>query len=135
MEMREEMGPENIFIFGMTVDEVSALGKKGYALLLSCNVHSSKYCVKDVSTTVGLLCCSYRPREYYEKDPDLKRAVDQIHDGYFLPSQPDCFHHLTDHLLNHDRCVVYRTDRQTDRQIPHHYVLEQTLAVTFRCAV
>ena len=30
VEMREEMGDENIFIFGMTVDEVEALKKKGW---------------------------------------------------------------------------------------------------------
>ena len=29
VEMMEEMGRENIFIFGMTVDEVEALNKKG----------------------------------------------------------------------------------------------------------
>ena len=29
VEMREEMGAENIFIFGMTVDEVETLKKKG----------------------------------------------------------------------------------------------------------
>ena len=29
VEMREEMGPENIFIFGMTVDEVEQLRKDG----------------------------------------------------------------------------------------------------------
>lgn len=29
VEMREEMGAENFFLFGMTVDEVEALDKKG----------------------------------------------------------------------------------------------------------
>ena len=32
VEMREEMGAENIFVFGMTVDEVEALAKKGYVI-------------------------------------------------------------------------------------------------------
>jgi len=36
VEMMEEMGKDNIFIFGMTVDEVEALAKRGYLHLLYC---------------------------------------------------------------------------------------------------
>ena len=35
VEMKEEMGDENIFIFGMNVDEVNALEKKGSVPLLN----------------------------------------------------------------------------------------------------
>ena len=34
VEMQEEMGPENIFIFGMTVDDVAALHKRGLVLFV-----------------------------------------------------------------------------------------------------
>ena len=37
VEMREEMGSENIFIFGMTVDEVNSLRAKGWAIELTNN--------------------------------------------------------------------------------------------------
>ena len=48
------------------------------------------------------LFLSYSPRKYYERNPELKKAIDQIHDGFFSPSEPHLFHGLTDHLLNHD---------------------------------
>lgn len=54
VEMREEMGEENIFIFGMTVDEVEAEKKAGYD-----------------------------PKLYYESNPELKLCIDQIEDGTF----------------------------------------------------
>ena len=47
-------------------------------------------------------CYSYNPREYYEKNAELKKAVDQIAAGFFYPKKPELFNSLTDHLLNHD---------------------------------
>lgn len=74
VEMAEEMGPENIFIFGMTVDEVEELKKKGY------NAY-----------------------DYYSSNPELKQVVDQIQNGFFSPSNPDEFKDLADILLKYDR--------------------------------
>ncbi|XP_037575696.1 glycogen phosphorylase [Dermacentor silvarum] len=74
VEMREEMGPENIFIFGMNEHEVEELKKRGY-----------------------------NAWDYYNKLPEAKKAIDQINSGFFSPSNPNLFHDLTNVLLNHDR--------------------------------
>ncbi|XP_075555411.1 glycogen phosphorylase-like [Dermacentor variabilis] len=74
VEMREEMGPENIFIFGMNEEEVEDLKKRGY-----------------------------NAWDYYNKLPEAKKAIDQINSGFFSPSNPNLFHDLTNVLLNHDR--------------------------------
>ncbi|XP_026674564.1 glycogen phosphorylase isoform X2 [Ceratina calcarata] len=74
VEMAEEMGKENIFIFGMTVDEVEALKKKGY------NAY-----------------------DYYNRIPELKQCIDQIQGGFFSPNNPDEFKGIADILLNWDR--------------------------------
>lgn len=74
VEMAEEMGNENIFIFGMTVDEVEELKKKGY------NAY-----------------------DYYNANPELKQVVDQIQNGFFSPNNPDEFKDLADILLKYDR--------------------------------
>ena len=46
---------------------------------------------------------SYKPREYYEENEELKQAVDQIRAGLFSPKNPNEFEHLVNDLLNHDR--------------------------------
>lgn len=74
VEMAEEMGLENIFIFGMEVEEVEALKKKGY------NAY-----------------------DYYNANPELKQVVDQIQNGFFSPGNPDEFKDLADILLKWDR--------------------------------
>lgn len=74
VEMAEEMGMENIFIFGMTVEQVEELKRKGY------NAY-----------------------EYYNKNPELRQVVDQITNGFFSPGNPDEFKHLGDILMKWDR--------------------------------
>lgn len=54
VEIKEEVGDENIFIFGKTVDEIDHLRHEGY-----------------------------NPWDYYENNDDLKKALDQIRDGFF----------------------------------------------------
>jgi starch phosphorylase len=77
IEMMEEMGLENIFIFGMKVNEVEDLKKRGY----------------DAYT-------------YYNRNPELKQAIDQMRSGFFSPNEPDAFHDLVDILLKYDRFLT-----------------------------
>lgn len=71
IEIREQVGKDNIFIFGHTVDEIEEVRAQGY-----------------------------NPQEIYESDEELKLVIDQIHDGYFSPENPDLFHPITNALLN-----------------------------------
>lgn len=77
VEMREEMGEENIFIFGMTVEEVNAVKAAGYC-----------------------------PKKYYDENPDLKKVLDQISSGLFSPNNKDEFKDIVDDLLYHDRFLL-----------------------------
>lgn len=74
VEMAEEMGEENIFIFGMRVEEVEALKKKGYNAM-----------------------------NYYQNNQELKEVIDMIRDGYFSPYNPSEFHDIVEVLLKYDR--------------------------------
>jgi len=76
VEMAEEMGEENIFIFGMRVEEVEALHAAGY------NAHN-----------------------YYNANPNLKQVMDMIRDGYFS-DDPNDFKDMVNMLLHHDRFLT-----------------------------
>ncbi|XP_050730129.1 glycogen phosphorylase-like [Eriocheir sinensis] len=78
IEMMEEMGKENIFIFGMTVEEVEQLKARGY-----------------------------NAREYYDKLPELRQCIDQIDSGFFSPNNPDQFKDLVNIVMNHDRFFLF----------------------------
>lgn len=76
IEIMEEVGEDNFFIFGLTADQVATL-KPGYD-----------------------------PRDYYREDPALHKAINLIHNGFFSPEQTDLFKPLVDRLLNHDPYLV-----------------------------
>uniref|UniRef100_A0A673B5E0 Alpha-1,4 glucan phosphorylase n=1 Tax=Sphaeramia orbicularis TaxID=375764 RepID=A0A673B5E0_9TELE len=78
VEMAEEAGEENLFIFGMRVEDVEELDKKGYDAM-----------------------------SYYKKIPELKHVMDQITSGFFSPKNPELFKDLTEMLFKYDRFKVF----------------------------
>ena len=40
--------------------------------------------------------------DYYETNPELKKAIDKIKGGYFTPATPNMFVDIANHLLYHD---------------------------------
>jgi len=77
IEIRDRVGADNFFLFGLTEAQVTATRAAGYS-----------------------------PRSYAEDHSDLKRILDQIAGGLFSPHQPDLFRPLTDSLLTHDPYLV-----------------------------
>ncbi|MEB3337382.1 MAG: glycogen/starch/alpha-glucan phosphorylase [Leptolyngbyaceae bacterium] len=77
IEIREAVGAENFFSFGLTASEVSALKPNGYY-----------------------------PWNSYHTNPHLKTAIDQIASGYFCPREPHLFAPLVDELLTQDEYML-----------------------------
>ncbi len=76
IEILEEVGAENIFIFGMNADEVTALRSH------------------------------YSPREWYNNNPELKTVLDMIGSGSFSPNEPNLFQPIVDSLLTADNYML-----------------------------
>ncbi len=71
IEIMEEVGEDNFFIFGLNAQEVAALKSSGY-----------------------------NPWNYYHANTELKWALDMIASGYFSPEQTDRFQSIFDSLTN-----------------------------------
>jgi starch phosphorylase len=78
VEIREEVGPENFFLFGLTAEEVFGLKSKGY-----------------------------RARDFYEGNRRLKHIIDLISSGYFSSGDSEAFKPLVDSLLYHDEYLLF----------------------------
>jgi starch phosphorylase len=70
IEIAEEVGAENIFIFGKTVDEVAAINKAGY-----------------------------KPYDYYYNNSEIKALLDWLDTDYFTPEQPGALSSLKRSML------------------------------------
>ncbi len=77
IEIREEVGPDNFFLFGLTAQDVFDLQRSGY-----------------------------RPRDYYEQNAELKALLDLIASGFFEPEHPDVFRPLIQSLLEQDTYML-----------------------------
>ena len=73
VEIREEVGAENFFLFGLTAGEVQEQKVMGY-----------------------------HPRSYYESNPNLRQALDQLRTGHFSPGDRELFMPLVNNLLDYD---------------------------------
>ena len=70
IEIRQQVGDDNIFIFGLKTPEVRALRDGGY-----------------------------QPMRYYDDNPQLKAVLDAIAGGQFSPDEPGRYRGLVDSLL------------------------------------
>ncbi len=73
VEIREAVGAENFFLFGLTAEEVARTWRDGY-----------------------------RPRDRYEADPELREVLDVLASGAFARGDRDLFRPLVEGLLESD---------------------------------
>ncbi len=74
IEIREAVGADNFFLFGLTAEQIADLTARR----------------------------AYRPMDYYESDPRLRRVLDELTSDRFCPNEPGLFRWIRDSLLYAD---------------------------------
>ena len=95
IEIRERVGAENFFLFGLTTDDVYRVRQQGYD-----------------------------PRGVYETNADLRAAIDWIAGGVFSGGDAELFQPIVDSLLNHDEyllCADFASYIDCQRQVAEAY--------------
>jgi starch phosphorylase len=77
IEIREEVGEDNFFLFGLNAAEAEDLKSRGY-----------------------------QPGSWYEGNPNLREAIDQISEGVFSNGDRNLFRPLVDSLFNRDEYLL-----------------------------
>jgi len=78
VEIREEVGSENFFLFGLTVEEVMEVQRSGY-----------------------------KPLDYYNDNEELKSVIDLIASGHFSDGDHELFRPIVDSLLYDDQFMLF----------------------------
>jgi starch phosphorylase len=78
IEIRDEVGQENFFLFGLTAEEVREKRSSGY-----------------------------HPRDYYDSDPQLRGAIDLINSGHFSHGDANLFKPMVDSLMKYDPYMLF----------------------------
>ncbi len=95
IEIRDRVGHENFFLFGLTAQQVSQIRSSGY-----------------------------RPWDYYNSNPQLKQAIDQIASGYFSKGDSNLFQPLVESLKNRDDYLLfadYQSYIECQQRVSHAY--------------
>jgi glycogen phosphorylase len=95
IEIRDAVGHENFFLFGLTAEEVERSKAEGYA-----------------------------PRSIYESNPELREAIDLIGSGFFSNGDRGLFQPLVDSLLTRDDYMLladYQAYVECQQRVSHAY--------------
>ena len=78
VELREEVGADNFFLFGLTAAEVEELRRSGYC-----------------------------PHDWYRRNAELSTVVDLLRSGFFSRGDPELFEPLLRGLIDYDPYFVF----------------------------
>lgn len=97
IEIREEVGAENIYIFGHTAEQIREMRQQG----------------------------SYDPHALYETNPDIKRVMDAFLTDLFCPHEPGLFRWIFDSLVHQGDYYCHLADLpsyiQTQERVSQEY--------------
>jgi starch phosphorylase len=77
IEIREAVGPENFFLFGLNIDQVKALRAN-----------------------------NYNPQPFIERSPQLRAVIDMLASGFFSPDDPSRFLSIVNDLRHRDTYMI-----------------------------
>jgi starch phosphorylase len=96
IEIKDAVGGGNIFIFGLMAERIEEM----------------------------IASESYRPQEYYNSDPRLRRVLDELASNRFCPREPGLFTWIRDMLLSHDAYFIladFASYIETQSKITHEF--------------